>query len=327
MHKVCQQIYQYTREDIPVTIYYAFKQSDTDDKGTVSSGWETMLSAIIRAGFTITGTWPMRTEKPGRSISIGANALASSIVLVCRKRHITEKICTRKQFLRILKQELQEALCKLKETNIAPVDLAQASIGPGISVYSRYEQVLEADGLAMNVRGALRLINQEIDKYFEGENAALDAESRFCITLYSQQGFNEMSFGEADELARAKNTSVATIQRQGGVIGAKGKIRLAERTELPVFDEGDISSLWLETQQLVYIMETKGIQGCAKVIKNHVGTFEAVKNLAYRLYTIAERKGWSEEGNAYNDLVIAWPDIIELASQLQHSDYESEPLF
>ena len=327
MYKACRQIYQYTREDIPVTIYYAFKQSDTDDKGTASSGWETMLSAIIRAGFTITGTWPMRTEMTARSVAQGSNALASSIVLVCRKRNTTDNVCTRKQFLRILQQELQEALRELKEANIAPVDLAQVSIGPGIGVYSRYEKVLEADGSAMSVRDALRLINHEIDEYFEGENASLDAASRFCITLYSQNGFNEINFGDADELARAKNTAVSTMQRQGIVIAGKGKVRLAERTELSAFGDDIHPSQWLETQQLVYLMETKGIQGCAEALKNHIGNFEIVKNLAYRLYTVADRKGLSKEGSAYNNLVVAWPDIVELAGQLQHTDYKDESLF
>lgn len=327
MYCTCQQIYQYTQDDIPVTIYYAFKQSDSDASGTTSSGWETMLSAIIRAGFSITGTWPMRTEMTNRSVANGTNALASSIVLVCRKRQSDHTVCTRKQFQRALKSELQEALHKMQSANIAPVDLAQSAIGPGISVYSRYDQVLEADGSPMNVRTALMLINQAVDEFFEGENAVLDSESRFCITLYMQSGFNEIAFGTADELARAKNTSVAALQRKGMVISAKGQVRLADRNELPAFGTVENPADWLVMQQLVQLMASQGIQGCANAIKKQVGDLGYVKNLAYRLYTIAERKGWSGEGIAYNDLVISWPDILEQAEQLSHSDYTDDALF
>ena len=323
MLTTCQQIYKYAREDIPVTIYYAFKQSDTDEKGTASSGWETMLSAIIQSGFSITGTWPMRTEKPGRSLSIGTNALASSIVLVCRKRQVEDTVCTRKQFLRSLRTELQTSLEKLQQSNIAPVDLAQSAIGPGISVYSRYIKVLEADGSPMTVRSALQLINQELDDYFSGQGEKLDAESRFCVELYTQCAFNELSFGEADVLARAKNISVEKMAESGVVVSAKGKVRLADRDELPIFAVNQTASHWLRMQQLAKLLEEQGVDGCAKVLKDAVGDMDYIKNLAYRLYQIADQKKWAQEGTVYNNLVISWPDIMKATVELQNVGVET----
>lgn len=213
MLHTCQQIYQYAREDVPVTIYYAYKQNDTDteesETRTVSTGWETMLSALIQAGFAITGTWPMRTEQSYRAISMGTNALASSIVLVCRKRPEDAPMVTRRSFIAELKRELRPALQKLQRSNIAPVDLAQSAIGPGMGVYSKYSKVLESDGTPMTVRSALQIINQELDVYFNEQDGELDQNSRFCVDLYMQNAFNDIKFGDADTLARAKNTSVA----------------------------------------------------------------------------------------------------------------------
>lgn len=217
MVSACRQIYKYAKDDVPVTIYYAYKQTDQDDTTIeqVSSGWETMLTAIIKAGFSITGTWPMRTEMLNRTIAAGSNALASSIVLVCRKRLEAAPICTRRSFINELKRELRPALQKLQGSNIAPVDLAQSAISPGIGVYSKYSQVLEADGTPMTVRSALQIINQELDFFFNEQDSDLDTESRFCIDLYSQSAFNEIPFGDANTLATAKNTSVAIMASHG----------------------------------------------------------------------------------------------------------------
>lgn len=250
MFNTCCRLYQYAREDIPVTIYYAFKQSETDEMdSTASTGWETMLSAIIRAGFAITGTWPIRTEMVNRGGAQGTNSLASSIVLVCRKRAETAGSVTRREFINALHREMRPALEKLQSANIAPVDLAQSAIGPGIGVFSRYKSVLEADGKPMSVRAALQIINQELDAFYNEQEGELDRESRFCVELFSQYAFNNIKFGDADILARAKNTSVQA--------------------------------------------------------------------LAYRLYTICERKNWAQEGYAYNNLVVAWPDIQSAAAQMQ----------
>ena len=329
MLHTCQQIYQYAREDIPVTIYYAYKQSDTDeDSKTASTGWETMLSAIIRAGFAITGTWPMRTEMANRSIASGTNALASSIVLVCRKRPADAPQTTRRGFIAELKRELRPALQKLQRSNIAPVDLAQSAIGPGMGVYSRYGQVLEADGSAMTVRSALQIINQELDVYFNEQDGELDANSRFCVDLYTQNAFNNLKFGDADTLARAKNTSVAALAAKGVLSAEKGIVRLLTREELPEKVDTREESIWLLCQQLTRAMETGGVEACAQIVAPMLGSnAERAKDLAYRLYTLAERKGWTQEGYAYNALVVAWREIQSRAAELQQATPEQTSFF
>lgn len=329
MLHTCQQIYQYAREDIPVTIYYAYKQSDTDeDSKTASTGWETMLSAIIRAGFAITGTWPMRTEQTYRAISMGTNALASSIVLVCRKRPADAPQTTRRGFIAELKRELRPALQKLQRSNIAPVDLAQSAIGPGMGVYSRYGRVLEADGSAMTVRSALQIINQELDVYFNDQDGELDANSRFCVDLYIQNAFNNLKFGDADTLARAKNTSVAALAAKGVLSAEKGIVRLLTREELPEKVDTREESIWLLCQQLTRAMETGGVEACAQIVAPMLGSnAERAKDLAYRLYTLAERKGWTQEGYAYNALVVAWREIQSRAAELQQATPEQTSFF
>lgn len=329
MLHTCQQIYQYAREDIPVTIYYAYKQSDTDeDSKTASTGWETMLSAIIRAGFAITGTWPMRTEQTYRAISMGTNALASSIVLVCRKRPADAPQTTRRGFIAELKRELRPALQKLQRSNIAPVDLAQSAIGPGMGVYSHYGRVLEADGSAMTVRSALQIINQELDVYFNEQDGELDANSRFCVDLYTQNAFNNLKFGDADTLARAKNTSVAALAAKGVLSAEKGIVHLLTREELPEKVDPREESIWLLCQQLTRAMETGGIEACAQIVAPMLGSnAERAKDLAYRLYTLAERKGWTQEGYAYNALVVAWREIQSRAAELQQATPEQTSFF
>ena len=329
MLHTCQQIYQYAREDIPVTIYYAYKQNDTDkDSKTASTGWETMLSAIIRAGFSITGTWPMRTELANRPVSSGTNALASSIVLVCRKRPADAPQTTRRGFIAELKRELRPALQKLQRSNIAPVDLAQSAIGPGMGVYSRYGRVLEADGSAMTVRSALQIINQELDVYFNEQDGELDANSRFCVDLYTQNAFNNLKFGDADTLARAKNTSVAALAAKGVLSAEKGIVRLLTREELPEKVDTREESIWLLCQQLTRAMETGGVEACAQIVAPMLGSnAERAKDLAYRLYTLAERKGWTQEGYAYNALVAAWREIQSRAAELQQATPEQTSFF
>lgn len=318
MFNTCCRLYQYTRDDIPVTIYYAFKQSETTESSTASTGWETMLSAIIRAGFSITGTWPMRTEQTYRAVSMGNNALASSIVLVCRKRAETAGSVTRREFINALHREMRPALEKLQSANIAPVDLAQSAIGPGIGVFSRYKSVLEADGKPMSVRAALQIINQELDAFYNEQEGELDRESRFCVELFSQYAFNNIKFGDADILARAKNTSVQALAEHGVLMAAKGQVRLKTRDELPESVDTHESCTWLLTQQLARAMEVGGVKACAAIVLNIFGSnAEEAKALAYRLYTICERKNWAQEGYAYNNLVVAWPDIQSAAAQMQ----------
>ena len=322
MIKTCRQLYKYTNEDTPLTVYYAYKQSDSDDGTTndssrASSGWETMLTSIVQAGFSITGTWPIRTETVAK-LKANVNALASSIVLVCRKRPNTASVCTRRDFINELKRELRPALQKLQSSNIAPVDLAQSAIGPGMGVYSKYSQVLEADGTPMTVRSALKVINQELDLYFNEQDGELDSESRFCVDLYSNFAFNEMPFGDANTLATAKNTSVAVMTSHGILHAQKGKVHLIERSDLSENINEHEGSIWLLCQQLTYKMEKEGVEGCAAVIANMYGSnAERAKDLAYRLYTIAERKKWAQEAYAYNALVVAWPEIQSRAAELK----------
>lgn len=328
MLSACKQMYRYAREDVPVTIYYAYKQSDTDDRGTASSGWETMLGAIVNAGFSITGTWPMNTECSSRSISQGTNALASSIVLVCRKRPEDAPQTTRRNLVSQLRRELRPALQKLQSSNIAPVDLAQSAIGPGMGVFSRYRRVLEADGSVMTVRSALQVINEEVDLYFNEKVGSLDAASRFCVDLYTQCAYNNIKYGEAEILANAKSTSILMMAAHGVLYAKAGVVHLMERSELPTAVDSNESTVWLLTQQLTHAMATGGIEACAKIVWGIFGSgAEAAKDLAYRLYTIAERKGWTEEGYAYNALVAAWPDIQSRAAAMKAETPEQITLF
>ena len=327
MYQTCCQINKYAVDDIPVTIYYAFKQSESSDidsntseSSIASSGWETILSAIIKAGFSITGTWPMRTEKPGRILSNGTNALASSIVLVCRKRPDDARSVTRRDFINALHREMRPALEKLQSANIAPVDLAQSAIGPGIGVFSRFKSVLEADGKPMSVRSALQIINQELDAFYNEQEGELDRDSRFCVELFTQYAFNTIKFGEADILARAKNTSVQAMADHHVLYSNKGFVRLLTREELPTAVDNGEECIWLLTQQLSRAMETGGIKACAEILMDMYGVnAENAKALAYRLYTICERKNWAQEGYAYNNLVVAWPDILAMAAQMKEA--------
>lgn len=326
----CQQMYKYAREDIPVTIYYAYKQSDTteeNEKQAVSSGWETMLSAIVKAGFSITGTWPMRTELT-TALKGNVNALASSIVLVCRKRPEDAPQTTRRNLIATLRKELRPALRELQNSNIAPVDLAQSAIGPGMGVFSRYRRVLEADGTPMSVRSALQVINEEIDLYFNEQVGDLDTASRFCVDLYTQNAYNEMHYGEAEVLANAKSTSIPMLAANGVLYAKAGMVHLIERDELPETVNPEEKNIWLLTQQLTRAMAKGGIEACAQIVFSMMGSnAERAKDLAYRLYTIAEQKKWTNEGYAYNALVVAWPDIQTCAAALKLEQPEQLNLF
>lgn len=319
MGQALKSMYREAADEIPVTIYYGYKQSEaikTNEGIAVSStGWETMLQSIIKAGFSITGTWPIRTELT-TALKASMNALASSIVLVCRKRPEDAPMGTRRDFVMALKRELHTALDELRSSNIAPVDLAQSAIGPGIGVYSRFSQVLEADGSPMTVRAALQIINQELDVYFSDQDGELDRESRFCVDLYTQKAFDTISFGEADVLARAKNVSIEGLAARGLLASAKGKVHLLDRNE--VSDRVSFTlPTWLVTQQLAHALEEGGITACAKLLVGALGgKADGAKALAYRLFTIADKKNWQQEAFAYNSLVTAWPEIQSKAAQL-----------
>lgn len=330
MLQACRQLYQYASDKLPITIYYAYKHSETKEqagqKVTSSSGWETMLSAIIKAGFTITGTWPISTEKVGRSVSIESNALASSIVLVCRKRSASAPTISRRRFITELSNELQPALKKLQSSQIAPVDLAQAAIGPGMAVYSKYSAVLEADGTPVSVRSALQLINQELDACLNEQSGQLDSASRFCVDIYSQYAFKELSFGEAEVLAKAKNISTDSLIKNGVIRAEKGKVCLVDRSAMEL-KVGSNDCSWLICQKLAKALQEGGIIQCAQIVATNAKATNA-KELAYRLYTIAERQGWNQDALAYNSLIMSWSQISAKADSLRkQSEAEQGTMF
>lgn len=322
MYCTFKQVYEYARPDIPVTIYYAFKQSETeqvkDGQKTASSGWETMLAAIVRAGFAITGTWPMRTEMVNRSIASGSNALASSIVLVCRKRPTDASMCTRRELVAALRSELRPALEKLQQSNIAPVDLAQSAIGPGMGVFSRYAKVLEADGSEMSVRAALQIINEEIDAFFNDQSDDLDRESRFCAELFKQAGFNTIKYGEAEVLANAKNVSIQRCEDLRMLDANKGEVRLLKREEVVPPAKATEWTTWLLTQNLARELDANGIAGTARLVANGGVTLDMAEHaraLAYSLFVVSDKKAWTQDAYAYNALVTSWADIIRESAE------------
>lgn len=324
------RMWRIVHPDFPLTVYYAFKQSeseeDNDGEGgkTVSStGWETMLEGLIQAGFMVDGTWPMRTERGGRTNSLEANALASSIVLVCRPRPDDAPTTSRREFVNALRRELPPALREMQSGNIAPVDLAQAAIGPGMAVYSRYSRVLEADGSPLTVRTALQLINQELDAFLAESEGDVDADTRFCIAWFEQFGFKEDEFGRADVLARAKNTSVDGLANAGVITAGAGKVRLYQWHELEPgwTPQGDKRvTVWECVHHLIERINTHGESGAAALLmRMHSDLAAEAKNLAYRLYQICDRKGWAEYALEYNALVLSWPRLQELANELKQN--------
>ncbi|GMV46860.1 MAG: hypothetical protein AMXMBFR66_22580 [Pseudomonadota bacterium] len=313
MHRLAAQAHPH----FPVTIYYAFKQSESeDDAGTASTGWETFLDAVIRAGFGISGTWPMRTERSARSIGIGTNALASSIVLVCRPRPANARTATRREFVAALKAELPQALAHLQRGNIAPVDLAQAAIGPGMAVFTRYAKVLAAEGHAMPVREALALINATLDEALAEQEGDFDADSRWAITWFDEHGFAEGEYGRAEQLSKSKNTSVEGMREAGILASARGKVRLLKPGELPAdWDPATDprQSAWETVHHLVRALESGGEGAAARLVAKLGARAEPARELAYRLYQLCERRKRAAEALAYNALVQSWPEIARLA--------------
>lgn len=314
MHRLAEQ----GHPAFPVTIYYAFKQSESEtDAGTASTGWETFLDAVIRAGFALSGTWPMRTEQTA-AMKTGMNALASSIILVCRPRAASAPTATRREFVTALKAELPVALAHLQRGNIAPVDLAQAAIGPGMAVYTRYAKVLDAEGKPLSVREALALINQTLDEALAEQEGDFDADSRWALTWFEQQGFAEGEYGVAEQLSKSKNTSVAGMVEAGIVESKRGKVRLLEPKELPAdWDPATDPRLtaWEIVHQLIRVLASGGEGAAAGLVAKLGAKAEIARELAYRLYTLCERKKRAAEALAYNGLVQSWPEIVRLARE------------
>lgn len=318
--------------DYPVTIYYAFKQAESekpsanggvggDDHGVLavaSTGWETMLTGLMEAGFQITGTWPMRTEMKTRMIAMGTNALASSVVMVCRARPADAPVASRRDFQNALRRELPDALAVMMRENIAPVDLAQATIGPGMAIYSHYSAVLENDGTPLNVRTALQLINQQLDAVLAEQDGDLDGESRFCVAWYEQFGTGEGDYGLAETLSKSKNVSVRGLEASGVLAQRAGKVRLLKREELPeAWDPAtdDRINAWETAQHLVKAVLAGEYNAAAIVRKLGPDKAEEARQLAYRLYQICDRKKRPEEAFAYNALSQSWERVIELSRQ------------
>lgn len=317
MHRLAEQVHP----AFPVTIYYAFKQAETESDGegsTTSTGWDTFLEAVIRAGFAISGTWPMRTERGARSIGIGSNALASSIILVCLPRAINATTVTRREFVTALKTELPLALAYLQRGNIAPVDLAQAAIGPGMAVYTRYAKVLDAEGNPLSVRDALALINQTLDEALAEQEGDLDADSRWALVWFEQSGFEEGDYGVAEQLSKSKNTSVSGLVEAGILASSRGKVRLLQPEELPTdWDPTTDARLteWEIVHHLIRVLASGGENAAAVIVSKLGAKAEIARELAYRLYTLCERKKRAAEALAYNGLVQSWPEISRLAQQ------------
>ena len=314
-----QRLVDQVHPGFPVTIYYAFKQSETKvDAGTVSTGWETFLDAVINAGFAITGTWPLRTELGNRMRGMDSNALASSVVLVCRQRRADAPLATRREFVSALKTELPAALVHLQRGNIAPVDLAQAAIGPGMAIYTRYAKVLDTYGNPMPVREALALINQTLDEVLTEQEGDFDADTRWALAWFEQSGFDNGDYGVAEMLSKAKNTSVGGLVEAGILVSKGGKVRLLKPDELP----GDWNPVtdprltaWETVHHLIHTLETGGESAAAELTAALGGTAETARELCYRLYTLCERKKRAAEALSYNSLVQSWPEITRLAQE------------
>jgi putative DNA methylase len=319
MTKAMRRLSDQAHPAFPVTIYYAFKQAESDGAdGTVNTGWDTFLEAVIRAGFAITGTWPMRTELSNRMIGSGTNALASSITLVCRPAEDDAPTVARRAFVTALKDELPLALAHLQRGNIAPVDLAQAAIGPGMAVFTRYAKVLDAQGKPLSVREALALINQTLDEALAEQEGDFDADSRWALAWFDHAGFAEGEYGVAETLSTAKNTSVGGLVEAGIVASKRGKVRLLKADELapnwnPTTDER--LTAWEMVHHLIRALEAGGESAAAALVAKLGDKAEVARELCYRLYTLCERKKRAAEALAYNSLVLSWPEITRLARE------------
>ncbi len=327
MGRVFHRMAEQNHPSYPVTLFYAFKQQegDSDEEGigagnaVASSGWETFLGGLVEQGFQVGATWPMRTELSNRMRGQSSNALASSIVLVCRPRSDEAKSATRREFLNALRSELPEAMRLLQRSHIAPVDLAQAAIGPGMAVFSRYKAVLEANGQPMAVRTALQLINQALDEFLTEQEGDFDADSRWAITWFEQRQFMEGPYGDAETLSKARNTSVDGLVEAGILWSKAGKVRLLNRGELdPSWDPTHDNRLtvWEGLQHLIRVLESDGETAAGRLMAKLGPMGDNVRELAYRLYALCERKKWSQEAQAYNGLIVSWGAVQAQAVQV-----------
>ncbi|MEJ6555549.1 DUF1156 domain-containing protein [Microbacterium esteraromaticum] len=319
-----EHVFEHTREhatnDYPITVYYAFKQSETDIGGTASTGWETILGSMIQAGWTVTATWPVRSELGNRMIASGTNALASSIVLALRPRPEDAPIIDRRGFLAELKRTLPGALRDLQQGSIAPVDMAQAAIGPGMAIFSRYARVVEPSGENMGVRDALRAINGVLDEVLSQQEGDFDDDTRWCIAWFETHGFEVSLYGEAETLASAKNSSVAGLARAGVISSGAGKVKLFSPDELPDgYDPrtDDRISLWEIVLHMARALSTRGLDSAGRILAGaeaRGADTASAHELAYLLYSIAEKKGVTQAGILFNTLGSSWPEVRAAAA-------------
>lgn len=323
-------------DNAPVTVYYAFKQSQADQSASMSSGWETLLDGMIRSGWEITSTWPLRSELGNRMVASGTNALASSIVLSLRPRPGDARLTDRREFMAALRSELPDALRRLQEGAIAPVDLPQAAIGPGMAVFSRYSSVIEDDGSPMAVRAALARINEILDLVLAEQEGDFDTTTRFAIAWYRQHGYGTGKFGDADNIARARNTSVEALDRDGVLTSRAGRVGLLRpenvRPSYAVLTEANVSA-WEVLHHLTRAMNTGGIAAAGVVMASATSRLDnpmdadLIKELAFLLFSIAEKNGWAKDALAFNDLVTSWPEILEAAREGADEDAQTSLSF
>ncbi|MEM6900131.1 MAG: DUF1156 domain-containing protein [Pseudomonadota bacterium] len=325
MRNAVANMAQQTGSNFPATIYYAFKQSEIAKEGISSTGWATFLQAVVEAGYAVVGTWPMRTEMANRMIASGTNALANSVVLVCRKKEVTAETITRAEFIRALKRELPPAIAELQAANVSPADMPQSAIGPGMGVFSRYAGVLESDDSPMSVKTALQLINKELDEFLNQVQGEFDADTRFAITWYEQNGMDKGDYGTADNLARARGIAVESVKHAGIIESAAGQVRILKRDELdkdwsPETDKH--LTVWEMLQYLVRLHEVSGLSDdAAALLKRYGAQADAVKDLAYCLYDIAANKRREAgEATAYNALIADWTELTRMAASVSLED-------
>lgn len=309
-------------DDYPITVWYAFKQSESDDSGEASTGWETLLEGMIRSGWEITSTWPIRGERGGRTVSLDANALASAIVLSLRPRPDNAPTTDRRGFIGALEAELPDALRKLQQGQIAPVDLPQAAIGPGMAVFSRYSGVIENDGSTMTVRSALARINETLDRVLAEQEGDFDVTTRFAIAWYRQHGYGVGKFGDADSLARARNTSVDVMARDAILTSRASRVQLIRPADLSwdhdILKDGHTSN-WEALHHLIKVVERDGIARAVDFLQVALSRpggavdSDLVKELAHLLFRIAEGSGWTKDALSFNNLVTSWPEILDVA--------------
>lgn len=321
MRDVIANMAHHSSKEAPATIYYAFKQSEITQEGISSTGWASFLQAVVEAGYSVVGTWPLRTEMASRMVAAGTNALANSVVLVCRRKENTAEVITRAEFIRALKRELPPAIAELQAANIAPADMPQSAIGPGMGVFSRYRAVLESDDSSMSVKTALQLINRELDEYLGGIQGEFDADTRFAITWFEQNGLKAGDYGTANSIATARGISVESVKHAGIVESAAGKVRILSRDELPDdWDpEGDSHlTVWEALHHLLRRHEKDGISHDTAVLLKKLETrAEAVKDLAYCLYDItANKRKDAKEATAYNALIADWTELTRQAAAI-----------